>query len=80
MIRNAYKMFTNPNGNRLLRRPQKKQHDNTAAHSIMNLWGTLPWGFFCTDHLSNYYLLKKELGCIELLYEMLTSYYNVRIL
>ena len=46
----------------------------------MNLWGPLPYGIFCSDHLSNYHLLKKELCCTELLYEMFTSYYNVKIL
>lgn len=73
-------LFANPKGNRLLRRPQQKQHDNEAAHTIMNLWGPLPWGIFCTDHLSNYHLLKKELCYTELLYEMFSSYYNAIIL
>lgn len=54
-------LFANPKGKRLLRRPQQKWQ-NKEAHTVMNLWGALPWRIFCTDQLSSYHLLKKNSG------------------
>ena len=61
---------------------EKKDHSRDLSKNctIMNLWGPLPRGIFCNDHLNNYHLLKKELCCIELLYEMFTSCCNVKVL